>query len=155
MLSSLLLFAVLGAPAESSSCNVLYQLDDMSYCRIGQPFDAYRYYGCSCSGVCPDKPLDGIDKCCQVHIDCYTDVTNSGKCQNSNAPFFCLYKWQCMDQEPACSNENKCRQSVCECDEQFIDCLAKYPYPTYARKCPYYQGDPLLKHLTTLAPPTD
>ncbi|KAF1758705.1 hypothetical protein GCK72_015165 [Caenorhabditis remanei] len=144
-----LILAVFLPHLVTSSCNVLYQLDDMSYCKIGQPFDAYRYYGCSCSGYAPDKPIDGIDKCCQVHNECYNNLISTKKCQNSNTPFFCLYKWECVYQEPACNNENKCLQSVCKCDEEFINCLAKYPYPTFTRKCQYYDGDPVLKTLTT------
>ncbi|CCD65525.1 Phospholipase A2 [Caenorhabditis elegans] len=151
----MLLVLLLALPAiVSSSCNILYQLDDMSYCRIGQPFDAYRYYGCSCSGISPNKPIDGIDRCCQVHNDCYNELLLTKKCQNSNSPYFCLYKWECVYQQPACNNESKCTQSVCQCDEQFINCLAKYPYPTFSKKCQYSERDPILKMIATASAAT-
>ncbi|CAL2042281.1 unnamed protein product [Caenorhabditis brenneri] len=131
----------------SASCNVLYQLDDMSYCKMGQPYNAYRYYGCACSGIEPDKPIDGIDRCCQWHSQCYDYLVSAKKCESANSPYFCLYKWQCVLREPACNNDNKCLQSVCQCDEQFINCLSKYPYPTISKKCQYYEGDPILKKI--------
>ncbi|CAP39091.1 Protein CBG22523 [Caenorhabditis briggsae] len=149
MLIYLSFFALVLRQVLCSSCNVLYQLDDMSYCRMDKPFDAYRYYGCSCSGMAPDKPIDGIDKCCQEHNKCYDGLIISKRCQNSNSPYFCLYKWECFNSELSCHNENKCLQSVCQCDETFINCLAKYPYPTFTRKCQYFDGDPILKILTT------
>uniref|UniRef100_A0A8R1DMF1 Uncharacterized protein n=1 Tax=Caenorhabditis japonica TaxID=281687 RepID=A0A8R1DMF1_CAEJA len=60
-----------------------------------------------------------------------------------------------MGRYPACNNDSQCLQSICECDERFINCLAKYPYPNSAKKCPFYDGDPLRKYLSTLAPKSD
>ncbi|CAI5449606.1 unnamed protein product [Caenorhabditis angaria] len=137
-LSILLLFVFFPTKKiECASCYALYQLDDMTQCKIGRTYDVYRSYGCVCSGYAPNKPLDSIDKCCEVHNQCYTSILSTGLCQNPNAPFYCYYSWQCINKEINCSSDNKCMSSVCNCDKLFIDCLSTIPYPTYTKKCPY------------------
>ncbi|CAB3406938.1 unnamed protein product [Caenorhabditis bovis] len=139
----MLIFAIFAASllgvGIAGQCNVLYQLDDMSYCKIGRSFEVYQFYGCSCSGIMPTKPIDGIDQCCESHNKCYNELVTNGDCANHNAPFYCLYNWNCQDRTVACNNKIKCLQSTCRCDEVFINCLSKYPYPSVVHKCQYHE----------------
>ncbi|CAD6199459.1 unnamed protein product [Caenorhabditis auriculariae] len=120
----------------AGQCSVLYQLEDMSLCQLQLPFSPYLNYGCVCSNIAPNKPVDNIDRCCQVHDTCYNKAIKSNVCKNKNAPFYCVYSWSCNRHKIVCKDSCPCLQQTCECDRKLIECLSKYSYPSHSRKCP-------------------
>ncbi|CAI4228193.1 unnamed protein product [Auanema sp. JU1783] len=84
----------------SSNCAALWQLDGLSECVIHQKYTAYQNYGCVCSNVNPQTPLDNIDRCCASHIQCYNNLMNN--CANPDAPNFCSYRWTCDSSQIIC-----------------------------------------------------
>ena len=48
---------------------------------------AYDNYGCWCGPGGSGKPVDGSDKCCQIHDFCYDKVIAGKKCN----PYFQQY----------------------------------------------------------------
>ena len=98
-------------------------------------------------------------RCCKMHDWCYTTTT----CMilQYNLPYFVPYKWKCNGGAPycvggdtsgggGCSHQVRAGQApgqgstsyhtctffqLCECDRQFVQCLADYPCPHTKAMC--------------------
>ncbi|KHJ96455.1 hypothetical protein OESDEN_03583 [Oesophagostomum dentatum] len=55
----------------------------------------YNNYGCFCGYGGGGTPIDGIDRCCEVHDRCYNEAKTSKKCRWSFKLYFDHYKWTC------------------------------------------------------------
>ncbi|KAL9984688.1 hypothetical protein ACROYT_G007014 [Oculina patagonica] len=97
-------------------------------CGTGRnPFD-YNGYGCFCGIGGHGTPVDDTDRCCQVHDDCYTAVSNSGSCPFSWAVYAIPYsRKECYGCEPASYYwfYGKCRHALCKCDSEAVQCFKR------------------------------
>ncbi|CAC5357862.1 PLA2G [Mytilus coruscus] len=82
-------------------------------------------YGCYCGNGGAGTPVDGIDRCCQVHDKCYGDEEG----------WWCRPKWQHYNYKILnrrtvyCKDSyGSCKYRVCRCDKLFIDCLHRNTY---------------------------
>ncbi|KHJ76219.1 phospholipase A2, partial [Oesophagostomum dentatum] len=65
----------------------------------------YNNYGCYCGYGGGGTPIDGIDKCCEVHDRCYGNAKTTKKCSWSIKLYFDRYKWTCKNGEAVCAGE--------------------------------------------------
>ncbi|XP_078097906.1 basic phospholipase A2-like isoform X1 [Mustelus asterias] len=85
----------------------------------------FLHYGCFCrSGGNGNQPVDAIDRCCQVHDDCYNEAMKMG-CFAKIRP----YPSTCNNGVPKCNNDfitkQKCSKKVCDCDVAAAICFKK------------------------------
>ncbi|XP_043464186.1 acidic phospholipase A2 PA-1G-like [Leptopilina heterotoma] len=111
--------------------NLYYVLDCVSNCG---PF-SYNNYGCFCGWGGSGEAIDGIDRCCQLHDECYgTTSCPLGKVWN--------YNWRCQGNEPICDHDEEDRfeklswgQQLCRCDRDFAKCIARFDCQDIKRSC--------------------
>ncbi|XP_078097909.1 basic phospholipase A2-like isoform X3 [Mustelus asterias] len=82
-------------------------------------------YGCFCiRGGNGNQPVDAIDRCCQVHDDCYDEGKKIGCSAKVR-----LYPSTCNNGVPKCDNDfitkQKCSKKVCDCDVAAAICFKK------------------------------
>ncbi|KAL7078012.1 hypothetical protein ACQ4LE_002462 [Meloidogyne hapla] len=104
----------------------------------------YNGYGCFCGVGKSGEALDEIDKCCQKHDTCRTN--SKSKCSESMTQFDIFsdsmllsnYQWECVkDTKIGCLNSenDECRQKLCNCDKELIECLSKQTKPKEPLPC--------------------
>jgi len=100
----------------------------------------YKGYGCYCGFLGSGGVVDGIDRCCKMHDWCYYQTTC--KFLEYNLPYFVPYKWTCNGGAPYClagkskdTSTGSCSHQLCECDREFVSCLADYPCPYRKAMC--------------------
>ncbi|XP_072346519.1 acidic phospholipase A2 E-like [Scyliorhinus torazame] len=89
------------------------------------PFQRYSNYGCFCRiGGSGNQPVDDLDRCCQVHDDCYGEAGMMG------CPHFLMrYRSTCENGIPKCvtssvmSDYAGCLKMWCDCDIAAALCL--------------------------------
>ncbi|XP_066291433.1 phospholipase A2 MALT0035C-like [Branchiostoma lanceolatum] len=77
--------------------------------------------------------MDGVDKCCKAHDECYTRVE---KDCGSWFPYTASYSFRCKRRKIKCistsswwfSSNKKCKMALCTCDKTLADCYARHPY---------------------------
>ncbi|XP_038642096.1 acidic phospholipase A2 PA-1G-like isoform X1 [Scyliorhinus canicula] len=89
------------------------------------PSQHYGNYGCFCRfGGNGNQPVDDIDRCCQVHHDCYREAEMMG-CPD-------ILMWHhstCENGIPKCthfvgmSHDAECFTKLCNCDIEAAQCL--------------------------------
>uniref|UniRef100_U3F572 phospholipase A2 n=1 Tax=Micrurus fulvius TaxID=8637 RepID=U3F572_MICFL len=85
----------------------------------------FTNYGCYCGSGGRGTPVDDLDKCCQVHDDCYDTAEKVHGCW----PKWTLYSYDCSKGQLTCKDNNtKCKDFVCNCDRTAALCFAKAPY---------------------------
>ncbi|KAJ6224205.1 hypothetical protein RDWZM_002750 [Blomia tropicalis] len=109
-------------------------LASMIRCITGcNPF-SYKDYGCYCGFQGDGYPVDGIDRCCYMHDNCYEQTD----CHPALV-YFKSYKWSCMGYGRAkCSyrsSSSMCGFQLCECDRKFAKCLSRYRCPNSKASC--------------------
>ncbi|XP_078389307.1 basic phospholipase A2 4-like [Cetorhinus maximus] len=87
---------------------------------------AYLDYGCFCGfGSNGNQPVDRLDRCCQVHDNCYGRADRMG-CNS----YFAFYRVICRNWNPSCSirsfGQSSCGLKVCRCDVKAARCFKKY-----------------------------
>ncbi|KAK3750947.1 hypothetical protein QZH41_015027 [Actinostola sp. cb2023] len=90
---------------------------------------AYNDYGSYCGVGGSGTPVDGVDRCCQVHDACYDKFEKCG-------PYYLSYDsgyikhWATSDKKCLiqCDDTDQCKKGVCECDKAAAECFAKNPY---------------------------
>nr|P00603.1 RecName: Full=Basic phospholipase A2 CM-II; Short=svPLA2; AltName: Full=Phosphatidylcholine 2-acylhydrolase [Naja mossambica] len=103
----------------------LYQFKNMIHCTVpSRPWWHFADYGCYCGRGGKGTAVDDLDRCCQVHDNCYGEAEKLG-CW----PYLTLYKYECSQGKLTCSGgNNKCAAAVCNCDLVAANCFAGARY---------------------------
>ncbi|KAH9509523.1 hypothetical protein Btru_046090 [Bulinus truncatus] len=95
------------------------QLCDMIDVYTPRHCTAYAAYGCFCGfRSWGSNPVDGSDRCCRQHDQCYANVGCTG------LPWM-TYSYRCSGSSCTCTDSNlsSCEYRSCQCDVQFAQCL--------------------------------
>merc|ERR1712226_1795674 len=132
--------AELEGEKHNSSKRASWDFYAMIKCATGCNPLVFKGYGCYCGFLGSGGVVDGIDRCCKMHDWCYT--TTSCMFLQYNLPYFVPYKWRCNGGSPYCmagstkaSGPGSCSHQLCECDREFVQCLADFPCPKKKAMC--------------------
>ncbi|NWX71509.1 PA21B Phospholipase, partial [Alca torda] len=133
----LCLFSV-GAACAAVSPRAVWELRSMLKCTIpgSHPLLDFADYGCYCGLGGKGTPVDELDRCCQVHDNCYSQANKLDSCRFLiDNPYTKLYSFSCSSGQITChSTNNECEMFICNCDRTAAMCFAKAPYnPEYIR----------------------
>merc|ERR1711962_201322 len=78
---------------------------------------AYGAYGCWCGPGGSGTPVDGTDRCCQLHDFCYDKIIASNLC----SPYRVTYEYS----EGKCVGPPGCATETCKCDNLIAQCFSK------------------------------
>ncbi|XP_030839641.1 basic phospholipase A2 nigroxin A-like [Strongylocentrotus purpuratus] len=129
----------------------------MIWCTTYRSGLSYNGYGCYCGYGGSGTPVDGVDRCCETHDRCYSDLYDEGYCPRNVEIFTALYKFRSQDclyswsrlfggsrsPDIQCNDKvnSRCMQALCECDRETAFCFAgekynsKYSFYDKKRKC--------------------
>ncbi|CAH1961686.1 unnamed protein product [Acanthoscelides obtectus] len=123
---------------EPRSKRGVINLYNMISCATGCRPLIYKGYGCYCGFLGSGYPVDGIDRCCQLHDSCY----GWAQCTIPFMDYVLPYFWQCIYDQPYCAIDHdifggpdSCASKLCECDRQLSLCLQQYPCPQVRPFC--------------------
>ncbi|KAK7896396.1 hypothetical protein WMY93_021721 [Mugilogobius chulae] len=129
----------------NSENRALHQFRNMILCLMPHswPLRDYIDYGCYCGLGGSGRPVDQLDRCCQVHDQCYTDAMRHPNCRPFwDNPYTKIYSYRC-DRNPrrlSClSRNNACQMFICECDRKAAECFARSPYNQQNNHLPNYK----------------
>ncbi|NXV45328.1 PA21B Phospholipase, partial [Uria aalge] len=133
----LCLFSV-GAACAAVSPRAVWELRSMLKCTIpgSHPLLDFADYGCYCGLGGKGTPVDELDRCCQVHDNCYSQAKKVDSCRFLiDNPYTKIYSFSCSSGQITCHNtNNECEMFICNCDRTAAMCFAKAPYhPEYIR----------------------
>uniref|UniRef100_A0A668A249 Phospholipase A2 n=1 Tax=Myripristis murdjan TaxID=586833 RepID=A0A668A249_9TELE len=135
LLSGLLVLA-------SPNYRALWQFRTMIICTMPDSWPALDYadYGCWCGMGGSGPAVDELDRCCQVHDQCYSDAMQHDECWPIlNNPYTEMYSYQCdkPSKTVTClSDNNPCEMFICECDRKAAMCFATAGYDEANAKLP-------------------
>ncbi|KAL7391164.1 hypothetical protein ABVT39_005294 [Epinephelus coioides] len=128
-----LLVLLLSLPALLCT-RAVWQFRGMILCTVPDswPLLDYADYGCYCGLGGSGTPVDELDRCCQVHDQCYSDAMQHDDCWPIlDNPYTELYSYRCDEASKTvtCQNNNDpCEKFICECDRKAAMCFAKAGY---------------------------
>ncbi|XP_011670255.1 acidic phospholipase A2 homolog [Strongylocentrotus purpuratus] len=108
----------------------------MVTCATSLPGFLFNDYGCHCGLGGKGTPVDDVDRCCQIHDECYDSII-AGVCRNdivylTTYKYTCKYRWPWSSASSSitcdASKNDACRQSLCECDRNGALCFARSKY---------------------------
>jgi len=107
----------------------IFQFGDMIKATTGRKALLYNNYGNYCGrGNNRAPPVDQVDRCCQIHDDCYGELSD-GPCGTTLlGTVFAQYVWSVEDKTVTCGPGSTCRQQLCACDRDAANCFARHPY---------------------------
>ncbi|KAL7376668.1 hypothetical protein ABVT39_013112 [Epinephelus coioides] len=130
-LKALILLAAGLSVAQSLEHKALNQFRAMILCVMPDSWPVFDYadYGCYCGKGGSGKPVDDLDRCCQVHDQCYSDATQHPDCWPIiDNPYIELYHYSCdeKNKKVTCGEKNNaCEMFICECDRKAAECFAR------------------------------
>ncbi|XP_029941032.1 phospholipase A2, minor isoenzyme-like [Salarias fasciatus] len=120
--------------AQSLDYRALNQFRDMIICTMPDswPLLDYADYGCYCGMGGSGTPVDELDRCCEVHDQCYTDAMQHSECWPIlDNPYTEFYDFRCDEPNRAItcgSGNDECEMFICECDRKAAECFARSPW---------------------------
>lgn len=141
MLYTLILFTtvlgnILSVPADefSQGRNVAFGFREMIAKLTGRSAMDYLGYGCHCGLGGKGQPVDAVDRCCQVHDQCYADTSTYLQFWNLCSPHLVGYNWNFNNNAITCTDDkNTCGYKTCMCDKIAVECFARNIYnPQYS-----------------------
>ncbi|CAH1238066.1 PLA2G1B [Branchiostoma lanceolatum] len=113
-------------PTERGYRSIL-QFGNMISCATQRDPSDYSGYGCYCGYGGGGTPMDGVDRCCQQHDQCYGMVQD--RCGYYYAYLF-PYSSSCKRRRITCHRPwwswSECPIMLCECDRMAAYCFAWY-----------------------------
>ncbi|XP_036383793.1 phospholipase A2 [Megalops cyprinoides] len=132
--SLLLLSAGLSLALADVDPRALWQFRNMIVCVNPEswPLLDYADYGCYCGKGGSGTPVDDLDRCCEVHDNCYSDAMQHEECWPIlDNPYTEIYSYKCdrATNTVTCTEKNNpCEMFICECDRKAAECFAKAEY---------------------------
>ncbi|XP_005933341.1 phospholipase A2 [Haplochromis burtoni] len=132
-LSHSLLIVLFGLPA-LLGYRALWQFRSMILCTVPDSWPALDYadYGCYCGLGGSGTPVDELDRCCQVHDQCYSDAMQHDDCWAIlDNPYTEIYSYNCdkASKTITCLDDNDpCEKFICECDRNAALCFSEAGY---------------------------
>lgn len=118
----------------SSRMQSLPQFRTMIQCMLPhrEPILDFADYGCYCGYGGSGTPVDDLDRCCQVHDNCYGYAQQHPACIHFwESPYFKVYSFRTDKREKVITCEDEadaCARFICECDRRAAECFAKSPW---------------------------
>ncbi|NXT68804.1 PA21B Phospholipase, partial [Chaetops frenatus] len=133
-----LCLSAVGAASTEVSPRAVWLLRKMIKCTLPEshPLLDFADYGCYCGLGGSGTPVDELDRCCQVHDNCYTQAKQMESCRFLlDNPYTKSYSFSCSDGQITCNSNNKeCAMFICNCDRAAAMCFAKASYNPEYRK---------------------
>ncbi|KAM9820707.1 phospholipase A2, minor isoenzyme-like [Neosynchiropus ocellatus] len=134
-LQALVVLAACLALAHALDYKALNQFRSMIVCLMPDSWPVLDYadYGCYCGKGGSGKPVDELDRCCQVHDQCYSDAMQHDDCWPIlDNPYTEFYAYDCDEnnKKVTCDrgSNDDCEHFICECDRKAAECFAKAPW---------------------------
>ncbi|XP_064531452.1 phospholipase A2 isoform X1 [Pseudopipra pipra] len=131
-LTLLFLLSVGAASADDVSPRAMWLFRKLIKCTLpdSHPLLDFNGYGCYCGLGGSGTPVDELDRCCQVHDNCYGEAKKLDSCRFLlDNPYTKSYKYSCSSGEITCSSKNdECSSFICNCDRTAAMCFANTPY---------------------------
>ncbi|XP_035040018.1 phospholipase A2, minor isoenzyme [Hippoglossus stenolepis] len=117
--------------ALSTNDKAITQFRQMILCMMPDSWPNFDYsnYGCYCGVGGTGTPVDKLDRCCQVHDNCYRDAMQLKECTSFfDNPYINFYSYRCAKarKKITCGkNNNACEMFICKCDRKAAKCFAR------------------------------
>ncbi|NXN88526.1 PA21B Phospholipase, partial [Bombycilla garrulus] len=129
---ALLFLLSVGAASADVSPRAMWLFRKLIKCTLpdSHPLLDFNGYGCYCGLGGSGTPVDELDRCCQVHDNCYSQAEKLSSCTFIlDNPYTKRYSYTCSNKKITCSSSNdECSLFICNCDRAAAECFAKSPY---------------------------
>ncbi|XP_057267324.1 phospholipase A2 [Pezoporus wallicus] len=134
----LLLVLSVGAASGAGLSRAVWEFRSMIKCTMpdSRPLLELADYGCYCGLGGSGTPVDDLDRCCQVHDNCYSQAKKLEACRFLvDNPYTNSYSFSCSSGQITCkSSNNECEMFICNCDRAAAMCFATATYhPEHSR----------------------